>query len=138
MKCYMTALASVFILSITLNFAHAGSPKCERIKQKITKAESLVEFAKYNMRPAEAANAMIGARKRAERHKQEYHNLGCDGSMPARQQMEQQVRQQMEQRARQPSMQAVPPSVNDKEICVSQCKKYTERSDEECFDACWK
>ena len=130
MKCYMTALASVFILSITLNFAHAGSPKCERIKQKITKAESLVEFAKYNMRPAEAANAMIGAGKRAERHKQEYHNLGCDGSMPARQQMEQQ--------AMQPSMQVAPPAVNDKEICVSQCKKYTERSDEECFDACWK
>ena len=130
MKCYMTALASVFILIITLNFSHAGSPECERIKQKITKAESLVEFAKYNMRPAEAANAMIGARKRAERHKQEYHNLGCDGSIPARQQMEQQ--------AVQPSMQATPSPINNKEICVTQCKKYTERSDEECFDACWK
>lgn len=133
MRCYLTALTSVFVLIITMNSVHAGvagSPKCKRIEQKIAKAESLVEFAKYNMRPAEAANAMIGARKRAERHKQEYHNLGCDGSMPARQQMEQQ--------AMQPSMQAAPPPVNNKEICVTQCKKYTERSDEECFDACWK
>lgn len=126
----MTALTSLFVLFIMLNAAHAGSPRCEQIKQKIAKAESLVEFAKYNMRPAEAANAMIGARKRVNRHKQEYHDTGCDGSMP--------VRQQMEQQAMQPSMQATPPTVNDKEICVTQCKKYTERSDAECFDACWK
>lgn len=132
MKVYMTALTSIFVLIITLNSAYAGSagsPKCKRIEQKIAKAESLAEFAKYNMRGAQGANAMIGARKRAERHRQEYHDMGCDGSMPTIQPMEQQAMQP-------PATQPSPADI--KEACMKQCRQYTERSDAECFDACWK
>lgn len=139
MKILLNAIALLLVAASTPSFADYGnSPKCKHIQAKISKSRELVEFAKHNMRPDQAANAMINSNKRIAKLKQQYHDIGCDGSMPR-------VRETPTYTQVTPAPSAMPGNnttmqqpPDSRAVCVTQCKQYTSRSDEECFDACWK
>lgn len=110
-------------------YAQSGSPKCSQIENKIKKAQELVEFAKYNLPPAQAANSMFASRQKISRYQQEYHDEGCDGSAPPEQTSS----------TPQAAKQVAPKySADTKEQCIKQCKQYSSHSPSQCFDICWK
>lgn len=125
------------LVSVPLYADYGESPKCRQIQAKISKSRQLAEFAKHNMRPDQAANAMVNSNRKIARYQQEYHDLGCDGSMPRADQVPVYSRQQPAPMPgnNNPVMSQPPDS---KAVCMAQCKQYTSRTDEECFDSCWK
>lgn len=133
-----SVILTVIFIVVPAHADYGNSPKCKQIETRIAKSRELVEFAKNNMRPDQAANAMINSKRRIAKYRQQYHDLGCDGSMPRAAQEQLQNRppaQPGNMNSGGNATMSQPP--DGKAVCIAQCKQYTSRTDEECFDTCW-
>lgn len=106
-------------LSCSQSVTAADKWDCEQLEKQIAKTESTLEYAKHNMRPGEAANAIYSANMKLKRYRKQYADANCGAPAPEQ-------------------MQPVERPVNrDPKACMEQCRQYAQFSDQQCFTMCW-